>query len=904
MGRRLRRLLARLLALGIVGVLVVLIGLVGLLASILGRAMPETSGTIRLPGLSGPVDVLRDENGFVHIYADTPEDLFAAQGWVHASERMWQMELWRRIGAGRLSELFGEATLDTDRFVRTLGWRRAAERDLAAFSPDVRAALDAYARGVNAWLETHRGRLGIEFVVAGLLTGQGGLGGLEPEPWTPLDSATWQKVQAWSLGGNFESELFRWLADARLGDPARTDSLIPPYPADGPIIVEPGAGAGGAPAAGGGAPVGRGPTAVARGDAAVGRGGSAVARGDAAARPEAVPATKGALRPDWEAAWRDLATAGRTALALAGLDAGAGLASDRGIGSNNWVVAPSKSASGGALLANDPHLGVGMPSVWFVNGLHCRVVSAACPYDVVGVTFPGTPAVVLGTNGTIAWGATNADPDVQDLYEERLDPTDPSRYLFGRESRPLTIRTETIAVAGGEPVTLRVRETHHGPILNDAEPRLRDAPPMALAWTAIAGPDRTLEAFLRLDTARSFDEFRAALSVYGAPAQNFVYADAAGHIGYLMPGWVPIRQAADDLGDRPRPGWDAAHEWLDRIPADALPRLFDPPTGWIVTANNQIVGPDYPYLVGREPDIGDRAARAIELLETAATDGVSLDEMAAIQLDDHPRRVERIIPALLDLRPAPATADGQLLLDRVRTWDGRCSVDSLGCAAYMSWEYHVLRAVFDDDLGDVLAREYVGSPFSWHALELLLRAPDDRWWDDRTTPAAERAPEIVAAAFDRAAADLRAVEGQPRRWTWGRLHTVSFRDDAFGTSGIGPLEWLLNRGPYPAPGAAGALNNTYTRFARAYPDPNDPSVRPVGFGRVFEVTNLPSMRLLVDLADPDATRIVTTTGNGGVPFSRQHGNLIGAWLAGRTVPLTVTGPAIEASVVAQLRLVP
>ncbi len=885
MGRRLGRLVGRLLAVVLVLLLVVAIGFVGLLGSILGRAMPETSGTIRLPGLSGPVDILRDANGIVQIYADTPADLFAAQGWVHASERMWQMELWRRIGAGRLSELFGETTVKTDRFIRTLGWRQAAERDLEAFSPDVRAALDAYARGVNAWLDEHRGRLGIEFVVAGLLTGTGGLGGFQPEPWTPLDSATWQKVQAWNLGGNFESELFRWLADARLGDPARTDSLIPPYPADAPIILEEGAS----------------PATAARPPDAADRSAPTEPSVGSPTEPSA-PAP--AVRPDWETAWRDLAAAGRTALAMAGLDGGEGLASDRGIGSNNWVVAPSKSATGGALLANDPHLGIGMPSVWFVNGLHCRVVSAACPYDVVGVSFPGTPAVVLGTNGTIAWGATNADPDVQDLFIERLDPTDPSRYVFGSETRPFTVRTETIEVAGGEPVTFQVRETHHGPILNDAEPRLRDAPPMALAWTAIAGPDRTLEAIMRLDTARTFDEFRAALSVYGAPAQNFVYADAAGHIGYQMPGWVPIRQAADDLGDRPRPGWDAAHEWVDRIPYDALPRLFDPPSGRIVTANNQITGPDYPYLVGREPDIGDRAARALELLDAAAADGVTLDEMAAIQLDDHPRRVERIVPALLDLRPAPATADGQLLLDRVRSWDGRCPTTSLGCAAYMTWEYEVLRAIFDDDLGDGLAREYVGSPFSWHALELLLRSPDDPWWDDRTTPGRERAPDIVAAAFDRAAADLRRVEDQPRRWTWGRLHTVSFRDDAFGSSGIGPLEWLLNRGPYPAPGAAGALNNTYTRFSRAYPDPTDPSYRPVGFGRVFEVTNLPSMRLLVDLSRPDATRIVTTTGNGGVPFSRQHGNLIGAWLAGRTVPLPVTGPAIQASVVAQLRLVP
>ena len=225
------------------------------------------------------------------------------------------------------------------------------------------------------------------------------------------------------------------------------------------------------------------------------------------------------------------------------------------MGSNNWVVAPSKSATGTALLANDPHLGFNMPSVWYVNGLHCRPVGPGCPYDVTGVTFPGTPGVVAGHNGRIAWGVTNAGPDVQDLVEEKVDPADASRYLTADGSAPFTIRTETIKVAGGEDVTLNVRETSHGPVLNDADARLKDASSLyALRWTALAVPDRVLEAFLAIDRASDWTSFRDALRTFGAPSQNFVYADADGHIGYQMPGAIPVRTDPADQGLRPVPG--------------------------------------------------------------------------------------------------------------------------------------------------------------------------------------------------------------------------------------------------------------------------------------------------------------------------------------------------------------
>jgi penicillin amidase len=848
----------------------------GAVAWITARAMPETTGTIRIAVLDAAVSVRRDAHGFAQITATTPHDLFLAQGFVHASERMWQMEVWRRISAGRLSEVFGPGSIERDRFVRTLGWRQAAERDLAGLGDDARAALEAYAAGVNAWLDGHRGRLGLAFVVTGA----------NPEPWTPLDTIAWGKVQAWTLGGNMDVELFRYLADARLGDPARTDELLARREFE-PVIAPSNEGE---PES---EPTGR-----------AGPAGDSDPAGDSEPSREPVPS----LTERQADAWRAVAGLGAGTLALGGIGpSGSSLDPDRGIGSNDWVVAPQLSATGGALLANDPHLGISMPSVWYVNGLHCTVVDDRCPYDAVGVTFPGVPGVVLGHNQRIAWGATNADPDVQDLVIETPDPDDPGRYLGpDGSSLPFTVRDERIEVKGGAPVTLEVRETIHGPLLNDVDDRLADAPLMALRWSGThpdAGPDRTIEAFLRMNTARDFDEFREALTLYGAPAQNFVYADVDGHIGYQLPGWIPVRSDPDDRGLRPVSGSDGRGEWTGRVPFDELPSLLDPVDGWIVTANNAIVDEAYAGFIGADWDPGYRAGRISDLINGYAQDGLTVPEMGEIQRDTAPPRAEEIAIWLGEGRPD--TPDGATIAARIGDWDGACGVDSVGCAAYMTWEYLVLRGAFDDDLGP-LAREYVGSPFSWVALGSLLADPSSPWWDDTTTSdVVETADLVVLRAMDRAGAGLRAALGDPSGWTWGRLHTAKFREATIGTaSGIGPLEWYFNEGPFGVPGAAGAVDNAYYQLGRGYPDPSDPAFVPLGIDEVFSVTVLPSYRLLIDMSDLDGARVVTTTGQSGHPFDRHYNDLIEPWIDGTTVPLPFGEAAIAAATVATLTLEP
>jgi penicillin amidase len=862
------RMVKRLVAVLLVVVVIGAVGAIGAVAYITGRALPQVDGTLALAGLDAPVQVHRDVDGIVNISATTTHDLFAAQGYVHAQERMWQMEVWRHISAGRLAELFGGADqLETDRFIRTLGWRQAAERDMAAIEPPAMAVLEAYTEGVNAWLDANRDSLGLSWLVIGA----------EPEPWTVLDTLAWGKVQAWNLGGNMDTELFRYLADARLGDPARTDELFPAYREGAPIITP-----------------GEDP------EAPFDVGGETGLEGVAGGPPPAVLTTEQAI------AWRDVASLSEALLAMAGLDLADGLASDHGIGSNDWVVAPQRSLTGGALLANDPHLGISMPSIWFINGLHCQTVSEACPYDVAGVSFPGVPGVVLGHNARIAWGATNADPDVQDLVIETPDPADPSRYIGpDGESLPYAIRTEEILVKGAEPVTLEVRETIHGPLLNDVDERLTDAPPMALRWSGThpdAGPDRTFEAIIGLNTAADFDDFRASLALYGAPSQNFVYADVDGHIGYQLPGFVPVRADPEDRGLRPVRGDDGRGEWVGRIDYDDLPTQLDPLDGRIVTANNELVDATYEGYLASEADPGYRAERILELIDGYSQDGLTVDEMSSIQNDTAPLRGRDIVPLLEGIE---ATTDaGRLVVERILDWDGSCAVESTGCAAYMVWEYHALRALFDDELGP-LARDYVGSPFSWVVLTSALEDPDSAWWDDVTTiDQTETLDFQVVAAMDAAGADLAGALGDPADWTWGRLHTATFEEGTIGTSGIGPLEWYANPPTIAVGGAAGAVDNTYYRLGRAYPDPTDADFEPWPTEELFRVTNLPTYRLVMDMADLDSGRLIITTGQSGNPFDRHYGDMIERWASGETVPLAFTPGAVAAATVSTLTLTP
>ncbi|MBC8249842.1 MAG: penicillin acylase family protein, partial [Anaerolineales bacterium] len=491
-----RNLLGKILKILGVLILIVVVLAAGGGYFVIRRNFPASNGTIKVAGLESQVEVCRDSWGIPHIYAANPHDLFFAQGYVHAQDRFWQMEFWRRIGSGRLSEILGESALENDRFIRTVGWHRTAAQELEQLDDEMRVVLEAYAEGINAYISTQRGRLGLEFTILGL-TGVK----FDPEPWTPLDTLTWAKVMAWDLGGNMDSELLRAQVAARLGTPA-VGAVVPPYPNDYPVIV-----------------------------------------------PH--PLTGATLDALPEAAFETHAL---------------GVGDD--LGSNSWVVAGSRTETGMPLLANDPHLGIQMPSIWYEIGLHCDPVGLDCPYNVVGASFASTPGVVIGHNDHIAWGVTNLGPDVQDLFIERVNPENPNQYEYQGEWLDMEVVREEIRVAGeDEPVVVNARITHHGPIINDVAGGTEEDwafgwQPLALSWTALQ-PGTLMRSVLLLDRATNWDEFREALSYWDVPSQNFVYADVEGNIGYQAPGRIPIRASGD--GSMPVPGWTGEYEWVDYV---------------------------------------------------------------------------------------------------------------------------------------------------------------------------------------------------------------------------------------------------------------------------------------------------------------------------------------------------
>ena len=856
--RRLWSFIRGLLSLAIVLVLIAAIVFTGLFAWIVIRGMPQREGTAKLDGLTASVRVVRDQNGIANIYASTTEDLFAAQAYVHASERMWQMEVWRRIGAGRLAEIFGESALENDQYIRTLGFRQAAEADWDVMSEAGRTALESYARGVNAWLDQH-GDLPLPFVITGLQGAGGGLAGFRPEPWTPIDTLSWQKVQAWSLGGNFGSELQRALLLRRGLSTAQIDQLVPVYDASHPVVV---------PDAGGGS----------------------VTRDLEVA---SAPMTN--IGAPVAAQMLSEADRLRSLVAIAG--AGAGLA-----GSNAVAVAPSRSDTGGALLANDPHLEVSMPSLWYLVGLHCEPVGPECPYELAGAGFPGVPGIVLGHNARIAWGLTNVGPDVQDLFEETLDPNDDGRYMYEGRSLDFEVRREIVRVLSGHAVTLEVRSTVHGVVISDAEGDFRptddggaglgrDGYVYALAWAATMRPDRTLDSLLAVNRAQNWTAFREALRDFGAPSQTFVYADVDGHIGVQVPGWIPIRAAGD--GAYPVPGADGEFDWTGFIPYDELPYSFDPPAGLIVAANNMPAGPGYGHFIGREFDPGFRSARITEMLD-AGFGAISSDALRRVQSDVKLTRAAPVAAALQGV--SPATDDGELVHQRIMDWqaDMECGTGSHGCAAYETFEYWLLRGVFGDELGsgyepDNMAWRYVGSEPSHDLIRRLVDDPGAAWWDETTTPDTETSDEVMAAALDRAGSDLRQALGDPRGWTWGSIHTITFREQTLGTSGIAPLEWAFNKGPYAAPGSCTTVNKICGRIAGEWPmegDSPDLQAR-------FAAGSSPSYRLVVDMSDLDAATILQTTGQSGVPFDGHYGDFIARWLSNTPLLLPWSDDAVD-----------
>jgi len=812
----------------VVVLLVLALGAFGGGVWLVRRSFPVTEGEVSVPGLHEGATVVRDDSGVPHITASTAWDLFFAQGYVHAQDRFWQMDTWRHIGAGRLAEMFGESQLETDVFLRTLGFERLAEEEYASLPDDVRLYLDAYAAGVNAYLDERPGgaELSLEYAILGLQNRS-----YQPESWKPEHTLTWAHVMAWDLRSNIEEEIDRALLAEELG-PDMVEDLYPPYPADHPLIVE-----------------GETPSAAS----------------------EASPVLS-AARPALE---RARANAGEAAAAI-----GAPLP---GIGSNNWVVDGTRTASGSPLLAHDPHLGIQLPSIWYEVSLWCEPVSPECPFRVGGFSFAGAPGVVIGHNERIAWGVTNEGPDAMDLFIER---TRGDTYEFDGEWLPIETRTEVIDVAGGDPIEVEIRSTAHGPIISGTYGPAEDLPgaeeegyEVALAWKALE-PSTLLQALLGIDLASDWDEFRQAASLFDIAPQNLVYADVDGHIGYQATGDIPVRRSGD--GRYPVPGWTGEFEWEESIPFEDLPSVLDPPSGIIVTANQPVVGEDHPLYIGADFDHGYRAARITELL--AASEDLAVEDMAAIHMDEYDASAAAVVPHLLDLEvDDPAV---RAMQETLRPWAEssdpyQMDASSAGAAAYAALWRHLLAHTFDELPDD---RPADGSSRYFAVVERLLEDPENVWWDKRSTAAVESVDDILVEAARSAHEELADILGDdPESWEWGKLHIASFENQTLGQSGIAPIEALFNRIVTGVGGGSSIVNATGWAASEGY-----------------EVAAVPSMRMVVDLADFSRSTAIHTTGQSGHAFHRHYFDMAEEWAQGKTRSFPFEPPA-EGDV---LRLVP
>lgn len=774
------------------------------------RPLPKP-GLVRIAGLDDEVEILRDRWGVPHVYARTQHDLFFANGVVHAEDRLWQMELNRRAANGRLSEVFGEATFEIDRFLRRIGLARAARGEVGMLDADTRAVLDAYVAGIN-WVIDARPRP-LEMVLMRH----------HPEPWTVVDSLAWAKLMGWGLAVNWDAELARTRLAHKLG-PERAAELDPLYPSGAWLTAD--------------------------------YGGTV----DAAAKT---------VLEGYQAV-REL-----TGLGTLG-------------GSNAWAVSAQRSATGGALLAGDPHLAPSMPAVWYEVGLDATDASGE-GYRVTGASLPGLPGVVIGHNGHIAWSVTASLADVQDLFVEEVDPANPRRFRRGDGWEEARVVHEEIRVKGRPRWhTEEVLVSSNGPVVTPLFEGV--TAPISLRSSGIeAAP--TLRAGVRLNRARDWDEFRAALADWGMPSLSFVYADRRGNVGYQMVGNIPRRKKG--LGAVPAPGWDPEYAWDGYLSLDELPHVYNPPDGIVATANNRPFGDDYPHAIGVDWCDAFRIGRIAELLRAKPKHDVA--SMARVQLDVTSVAAREILArwGVLLKGAEPLDPLERAALPRLLGWDGELCVESPAAAIYETMKVKLLRLLYGPQMGE-LVDVYLGershrfgglSSFAWRSSSLLIRALDDPAWPERAGHRGFGWSELLLIALGEAVSTLRLAQGEEiDAWRYGAGHQVAFEHPL---ARVKVLRSFLSRGPIPLGG-----------------DVDTPLQAGSSAGRLSGVSWAPSYRQVIDFGDLRRSVSVLTTGESGQPTSPHYDDHLPLWRSGRYHPMLWGRADVEEHLAGETRLIP
>jgi penicillin amidase len=804
----------------------------------LRRSLPLLDGTIAVTGIRSTVDIVRDADAIPHVFAANKLDALFGLGYVHAQDRLWQMEFQRRIGFGRLSEIFGSATVPQDGFLRTVGFGRAAKAAWERMPEWAREQVNAYTAGVNAFISSHHGAA---------LPPEFSLLRFEPEPFTGADVTVWVKMMAWDLSANYSFELLRDDLTRAVGE-QRMNQLMPAYAVNGLSITgeqNPGA------------------------DESNGSSRSIGSR-------ETVRSGDGQSA----AAFVRALSQGDVAVA----DLLLGNSRFEALGSNNWVIDGTMSATGKPLLANDPHLSSKAPSTWYLA--HVK----GGDFEVIGATLPGAPAVAIGRNRFIAWGETNVAADVEDLYRERLNESESAAEYRGVWEPLRTIR-ETIVVKGGSPIELDVRLTRHGPIVSDAInainaestklPKPAPLAPLAFRWTALDDDDTTLQSFLELNEARNWQQFTAALRDFIVPSQNFVFADVDGHIGYYAPGHIPVRTSGD--GSLPADGWRGDAEWTGWVPFDDLPHLYDPPQHFIVTANHRPATASYGYNLGLEWTEPYRAERIVELLRQKQT--FTADDFAKIQADTRSLHAAALLPLLMRaVRPDNET--DRRATDILKHWDLNASADSAGAAIFAAWFHHLAAAIVGDELGPLALDAYAGRfTFLSRFLMTTVASPSSPWCDDVRTTTVETCEDAVTAALRTGVGELERTLGSDiPHWRWDGVHRAMF--------------------PHQGLDAVPALRPFFSRSVANGGDWSTVNVGPVAADHLYEQRSIAGYRQIVDLSPANDSRFLDAVGESGHFLSKHYDDFLRDWQRVRHRPMRMDRAAVDSGAIGTLRLTP
>ena len=783
------------------------------------RAQPRLDGKLVLSGLERSVWVRRDDSDVTHISADSPQDAWRALGFVHAQERGWQLEFNRRLMQGRLSETLGLATLELDKLMRALDIHGAARRQYAALPPAVQDALQAYSQGIAAFYARPAQAAAPEFLLLGTRAGN----------WEPEDTVGWALMMALDLGGNWGNEFAR-LNLLQVLSTEQLWQLMPAYPGE--------------------------PPATAVDLASLYRQLGVYREADAQPRVSAPAGQIQSALQQWAASMaRDMGT-------------------NDGLGSNNWVVAGSKTRSGKPLLANDPHLGLSAPAIWYFARLQSpqgragdgSVLSAL---DVTGATLPGMPFVVLGRTAQVAWGFTNTNPDVQDLYLEQINPADPGQYRTPTGWENFAVREEVFKVKGQSDVRVTLRSTRHGPVISDAQQQYgkvinTDRYALALRWAALDTDNRTVEAGLRANGAQTVAELFEAFSIYHSPMQSIVAADVQGHIGFKAAGRVPVRAPDNDLrGVAPAPGWDARYDWQGWLSYEQTPQDDGAARGFVATANQRVTEAGYAHFLTQDWSLPYRHQRIEQLLAAGSRHDVA--SMAAIQNDVQSLATRALLPVLRKARSSHALAAQaqQLLAD----FDGQMERDRPEPLIFSVWADELTRALVIARIGEQRFAMSYGKRDFRAGLEGIL-ARNDVWWCAPLS-CEQQAGQALTRTLDK----LQSAYGNdPRQWRWGAAHAALSAHKPLGS--VAALAGVFN----VSVASGGDTYSVNVGQYNANPPPSD-AKGPLA-GR-FVSRHAPSLRAIYDLDDPESSQFIYQTGQSGLALSTRYADMSAEWADGR-----------------------